>query len=320
MAKATATWASLLVLLLFVSGCVIVPPGFGYDLDEVLVEESDRWFEPHKIALVDVGGFISTEAPSWLTGGTSVADVKERLKRAREDGRVKAVVLRIDSPGGSATASDMIYQEILKFREASEKPVVAAFMDVAASGGYYIGCAADEIVATPTSITGSVGVLMRFYNFEGLQQMVGIRAEVIKSGAMKDIASPHRGMTAEEREVLMGLNTTMYEQFKRVVREARPRMEEEDFAFLADGRPVSADEALEHDMIDRIGYLSDAIASAKKRADIGDAHVVLYRAGRSPNRNIYAESALGMEGLRELLEVALGRSGPGAYYLWMPGQ
>ena len=205
-----------------------------------------HWFETNRIALVDVSGFIASETGFWtFFGGTSVADVKQKLQLAAADSRVRAVVLRINSPGGEASASDMIYQEVLRFKEKTGKPVVAALMGTAASGGYYVALSADRIVASPTTITGSVGVIMDFVNVERLYGKIGLESEVIKSGEKKDIGSPTRPMTPEEREILQGLNRALFDQFLAVVRERRRGMDEQQLKTVSDGRIMTAQEALQ---------------------------------------------------------------------------
>ena len=302
------------------SGCIYVDAGLGRNIEEVVVAESDRLFEVNRIAVIDVDGFIASGEPWLFFAGTSVADVKERLQRAENDWRVKAVVLRINSPGGEATASDIIHREVVRFKAESKKPVVAALMGTAASGGYYVACAADHIVASPTCITGSVGVVMNFYNVEGLYNKLGLETVVIKSGEKKDIANPARPMTDEERAILQGLNRTLYERFVAAVKEGRSGMTGDDFEAISDGRPVSAPEAQRLHMVDALGYLEDAIEQAITLAEVPDADVIMYKSERSQNTNIYAGSAAVSQLMQEGLGILLRRSGPNFLYLWMPEQ
>lgn len=308
-------------LLLLASGCVFVEMGLDREkLREVLVAESERWFETRRIVLIDVDGFIASSGQAWsLFAGTTVADVKEKLERAADDSRVVAVVVRINSPGGEASASDMIHREIRAFSKKTGKPVVAALMGVAASGGYYVACAADRIVAQPTCITGSVGVLMRFYNLEGLYWKIGLREEVIKSGEMKDIGSMGRKPTAEEINILQNLNKSLYDRFLAAVKEGRPEMSAEDFQAIASGRPLSAAEALAVRMIDRVGYLDEAIAEAQSLAGVDGADVITYRARRSYNTNIYAGAPPATGALEKTLDILIRQRGPMFLYLWAPG-
>jgi len=306
---------------LLASGCIYVSTGFGGGrLRRVTVKKSKRWFETNRIAIIDVDGFIASgKMWSWL-GGTSVADVKEKLQRAADDGRVVAVVLRINSPGGEASASDTIYQEIRVFKKETGKPVVAVLIGTAASGAYYVACSADRIVAQPTCITGSVGVIMRFYNLEGLYYRIGLREEVIKSGELKDIGSSSRQPTPKELALLQNLIHALYEKFLAAVQEGRPGMNREEFEKIADGRPLTAEEALKYGLVDRIGYVDDAIEEARSMADVGGADVILYSHSRSYNANVYAGNAPTGGLFEKALDTLIRRRGPMFLYLWDPGR
>jgi protease-4 len=274
----------------------------------------------NRIAVVDVNGFIESEPGFWslLAAATSVADVKQKLRLAADDGRVRAVVLRINSPGGEASASDMIYEEVRHFKEETRKPVVAALMGTAASGGYYVALSSDRIVANPTCITGSVGVVMDLLNIEGLYGKIGLQSVVIKSGDKKDIGSPTRKLTEEERAILQSVNRALFDRFLDTVRAGRPKMDDAQRAAISDGRIFTAQQALKLDLVDSVGYLSDAIAAARDLAGITHADVVLYRPSPSYNSNIYAKSGADLlfEGGLELL---LRGQSPAFLYLWSPG-
>src|SRR5207253_2836967 len=154
-----------------------------------------------------------------------IARVHAELKKAADDERVKAIVLRVNSPGGGVTASDDVYGEIVRFKKERKVPVVAALGDVAASGGYYVACAADRIVAHPTTVTGSIGVIMTSLNLEGLLAKVGVRNQTFKAGEHKDILSPLRGATAEERRIVQSILDDLHARFVSVVREGRPKLD-----------------------------------------------------------------------------------------------
>jgi len=301
-------------------GCIDLAPLVAGQMNEVVVEESPRFLEINKIALIDVDGVITASPSVWMPrSGAAVADVREKLKRAAEDRRVVAVVLRINSPGGEVTASDMIHQDILRFKKETGRPVVAMLMGLATSGGYYIATAADVIVASPTTVTGSVGVIMQFVSVEDLFDKIGVEAEVVKSGAMKDIASPLRRMTAEERRILRGINESMFERFIAVVHESRP-VTEADLQTIRDGRILSADQAVALHLADRTGYLDDALRIARIRAGVGGADVVLYRPFPHYNANIYASAFPARGGVLEhALELLLKQQGAAFLYLWEPG-
>jgi len=307
-------------VLILLCGCQNLSHLFGGELKEVMVERSPRWFEPNRIVIVDVQGFLSSsEGGLFSLGETTVADLKEKLNRAGADRSVKAVILRIDSPGGEVTASDVMCEEVRAFREESGKPVVACLMGVAASGGYYVALAADRIVASPTAVTGSVGVITRYTNIEGLYNKVGLRSVVIKSGAKKDMGSGTRTLTQEERQILEGINRSLFERFAKAVRVGRLQMTDEDFSAISDGRVVTADQALKLHMVDSIGYLEDALAQARSLAGIGGAHVIIYRPFPHYNANIYASMAGQHDVLGQMFKLLLERRGPTFLYLWSPG-
>src|SRR6267142_3867329 len=192
--------------------------------------------------------------------------VVDQLEHMRRDSSVRAVVLRLDSPGGGVAASQEIYEAVRKVRE-DDKPVVASMGGVAASGAYYIACAADSIVSNPGTLTGSVGVIMSFPNTEELFRKVGLRFEVVKTGKFKDIGSMSRPMTFEERELLQGVLSNVYEQFVDAISEGRS-LDRKDILPYADGRIFSGDQAQEYGFVDRLGDLDDSIRLAGEMAGI----------------------------------------------------
>lgn len=218
---------------------------------------------PGKVALVRIEGPIidSREAVS-------------EIKSYAEDSSIKAIVLRVDSPGGAVAPSQEIYAEVKKAVE--KKKVVASMGSVAASGGYYVAAPATKIVANPGTITGSIGVIMEIPNFEGLMDKIGIRTTVIKSGKYKDIGSAMKELTPEEKKLLQGLMDDVHEQFIQAVAEGRG-MTFEDVAELADGRIFSGEQAQELGLVDEIGSLEDSIELSARLAGIkGKPQVVEY--------------------------------------------
>ncbi len=188
---------AVLMLALTQTACVTInlPPGPGA-LEEHKVSGSGK----DKVLLLDISGVISSEnKESFYTSPGMLATVKEELERAAKDERVKAIVLRINSPGGTVTASDIIYHELKTFKASRNIPVVASIMDVGASGGYYIAAAADSVLAHPSSVTGSIGVIMLTVNARGLLEKVGVETNAVTSGPRKDMGSPFRVMSPEER-------------------------------------------------------------------------------------------------------------------------
>jgi len=221
-----------------------------------------------KVAVVELSGVI-----------TSSQKVIDQLIRYREDGGVKAIVLRIDSPGGSVGPSQEIYREIMKTKNA--KTVVASLGGVAASGGYYVASAADAIVANPGTITGSIGVIMQFSNVEGLMKLIGLKTYTFKSGRHKDLGSPFREPSSEDEKILMAVIENVHDQFVRAVAQGRdmevPRVRE-----LADGRILSGQQAMDLGLVDQMGNFQDAIDLAAEMGGIpGKPHVIYPRKRRN---------------------------------------
>lgn len=192
--------------------------------------------------------------------------VVEQLERMRRDSSVRAVVIRLNSPGGGVAASQEIHEAVQKVREEG-KPVIASMGGVAASGAYYVACAADSIVANPGTLTGSIGVIMSFPNTEELFRKVGLKLEVVKTGKFKDIGSLARPMTAEERELLQTVLSNVYDQFVDAISEGR-NLDREDILPYADGRIFSGDQARDYGFVDRLGDLNDAVLLAAGMAGI----------------------------------------------------
>lgn len=210
----------------------------------------------NKVALITVDGVILDSK-----------EVIEQLEKHRMNPTVKAIVLRINSPGGGVAPSQEIYEEILKTRQTEKKPVVASMGSVAASGGYYIASATDLIVANPGSITGSIGVLLQVPNISGLMQKIGVKSVVVKSGRHKDLASPTREMTDAERQILQGMLDDVHGQFIDVVVKGR-QMDRKRVETIADGRIFSGREAQSLGLVDQLGNLQDAIDRAATLAGI----------------------------------------------------
>lgn len=316
---------------LLATGCVpgsfvITPISGGRSLQEFELRRESFWAHD-KIALLDVDGVISNARSSSLLGQEGenpVSLFKEKLDRAAKDDDVRAVVLRINSPGGGVTASDLMHAELRRFREKTGKPVVAVMMDVAASGGYYLACAADRILAQPTTVTGSIGVIMILPNFTGTMAKLGIGTNVIKSGPMKDAGSPLRLMQPEEREIFQRIIDQMYARFLEVVRAGRPGLSEARIRELADGRVYLGPEALELGLIDGLGSIEDAVNAAKSAADLADKPCVWVQYDRAWGwrPNAYAQPT-GAPAQVNLIHVELPEwmraDGPQFLYLWMPG-
>jgi protease IV len=217
-----------------------------------------------KIAVVEVRGVIAQSS-----------GIIEEIRQYAEEEGVKAIVLRIDSPGGGVGPSQEIYREILRIRAKSHKKVVASFGSVAASGGYYIACATDRIVSNPGTITGSIGVIMEFTNLEELFKKIGIKGVVIKSGEHKDMGSPLREMTPEEKRLMQAVIDNVHNQFIDAVANGR-KLEREKVAQIADGRIMTGEQAKELGLVDEIGNLQDAVDATAKMAGIHGRPNVIY--------------------------------------------
>jgi protease-4 len=226
-----------------------------------------------RIAVVDITGIL-TSSHNVSRGASSARSVIEQLDQFGEDNSVRALVLRIDSPGGTVVAAQEIFAAINRLKEEKEKVVVASMADIAASGGYYIACSADRIFANPGTITGSIGVIMEFPNMEELFGKIGLKSNTIKSGEFKDTGSALREMTDREREVLQALIDDVYGQFVQAVQESRG-MTPEKVRELADGRIFTGRQALELGLVDEIGDMTDAIRAAADLAGIeGEPEIV----------------------------------------------
>jgi protease-4 len=226
------------------------------------------------VAVIELQGAISAGSQNYFTTtGITPARVRSLLDQAAASASVKGVVIRINSPGGSVVASDEIYQALLSF----DKPVIISMSDTAASGGYYIACAGDYVIAHPDTLTGSIGVISQFLTFEGLLDKVGVDAVVITTGPRKDIGSPYREMTEEEKELWRGILDQVYDDFVSVIVEAR-QLPEETVRELADGSIYTGRQALELGLVDAVGTRDDAIARAAELGDIaGQPRVIELR-------------------------------------------
>jgi protease-4 len=273
-----------------------------------------------KILMIDVEGMISSIVNTGLFSRekNAVSRVYERLGRAAADPAIKAVILRLDTPGGEVTASDIIYHEILNFKERTRKPVVGLMMGIAASGGYYIAC--DLIKAHPTTLTGSIGVISIFPNVGDLMAKVGVKVNVIKSGEAKDSGGPFRDMTVEERKIFQAIIDEYYQDFLSAVSGNRKeKIAAEDLRTIADGRVYTAQQALRLKLIDEIGYFDDAFKKTLSLAGLKSARLVSYTYYPLAKTNIYAGQLGEFSPLdKKVLESYLAILKTGFYYLWLP--
>lgn len=320
---------TLLAALLSVTagGCVLITGDFDVlsrrprPLAERVVSGSGN----AKILLLDLSGPISSEEASGPLGfggrESSLARLEAELALAAEDDAIRAVVLRINSPGGTVTASDVIYERLTRFKAERKLPLLVQMMDVATSGGYYAALAGDELIASPTTVTGSIGVVFTNLSVAGLMDKLGVRDQTVATGAMKDIGSPLRPMTPAERAVIEGLIGDMQERFVDLVRSRRPGLTAEMNATMVDGRVFSADQALAGGLVDGIGYLDGTIARARQRAGLGEARVIRYRRPEEFADSIYARAGAPAQVTQiSLLNLdnRLLPPGPNFLYVWAP--
>ncbi|MFU2013957.1 signal peptide peptidase SppA [Peribacillus butanolivorans] len=283
-------WAALGIaaVLFFVSiGVGVATTVFTADteniIDELFASDSEFYEEviegedfSNVIAVFDVEGTIQdTGEASLLSSATyNHRAFMDKLKMAEENDDIKGIILRVNSPGGGVVESAEIYDKILDIKKV-KKPVYVSMGSMAASGGYYISAPADKIYASPETMTGSLGVIMHGYNYEKLAKKYGVEFETIKSGPHKDIMSPSREMTDEEREILQNMIDNSYDQFVKIIVDGRG-MTEKEVRKIADGRIYDGRQAKENHLIDDFGHLDDVIAAMK--TDIGkkDAQVIRY--------------------------------------------
>jgi len=324
MRRSLSIMAIFVVLFLF--GCeaprIRIFPSYADPLQEYTLQGKEKG----KVVVIALRGMIS-DAPKrefMRTRPSMVQEIVSQLHKAERDPEVKAILLKIDSPGGSVIASDLIYNEIVAFKRRKEAKVVVAMMGVAASGAYYVSLPADFILAHPTTVTGSVGVLFLRPDLTGLMEKIGVDVNVSKTGKNKDMGSPFRQATEEEKKITRDLIDRLAAQFLNRIAEHR-KLGPENLREISSARIYLAQDALNLGLIDRIGYLDEAVSEAKKLAELPlDAKVVVYRRTQYPDDNLYNTATSHYEGgglsiISLDLPGALAPLQTGFYYLWHPG-
>ena len=259
--------------------------GSGLDLGEQAVDEfpvlSEVWSYGEgdvKAVRIPVTGIIMHGGEETLLGATAdmVESILQQIRAAQNDDDVRALIIEVDSPGGGVTASDEIYAALQRFKASREDRIITVFIrDMAASGGYYVAVAGDWLIAEPTSIVGSIGVIMQSLNMKGLSEKIGVRDVTIKSGANEDLLNPFEDVSPEQRALLQTMIDAMYNRFLGLVQEGRP-IDADKLRGLADGRIFVSDEALEHKLIDQIGYWDDVVAKTAELAGEASLRVIRY--------------------------------------------
>ena len=286
-----------LYFVLGLFGLIVLSSVFGRFLSEGGLDDGKE-----KIALVEVSGAIMDSK-----------EIVRQLSKYRRDDDIKAIILRIDSPGGAVAPSQEIYDEVLRIR-ADNKKIYASMGSLAASGGYYIAVAADRIFANPGTLTGSIGVIMAFSNAEKLMQKIGLEPQVVKSGKYKDVGSPTRKMTAEERLYLKRVVRDVHQQFIDAVAQGR-NITTQEASKLADGRVFTGRQALKLNMVDEMGGLEDVIAELGKTVGIEGRPKVVWEA---PPKGLFEwlmESSLP----KDIKTNWMPSQFPTLQYLWLPG-
>lgn len=310
------------------AGAILVagaPAAHNYVKETVMGTGEDE------ILMISVRGAImgGPERQVGRAFGNTVQFVRDQLEMAQRDPHVKAVLFAIDSPGGSITSCDTIYNDVMNFRNSREgkgKPIVSYLGDTAASGGYYVACGSDYIIAHPTCLTGSIGVIMPLVSLEGLFNMIGVKIDPIKSGQRKDMGAFYRSLSAQEREYLQKIVDEMYARFVKVVREGLDRRghkyTEEQLSEMANGEPVTGVDAQKTGLVDETGYFDDAVQKAQSLAKLTSAKVVTYRLPPSLLGILVGDAkapALPVE-QASTPEEAILNSGPRLFYMWTVGK
>lgn len=289
-------WAPFLGGTAFGCGCLPWAALFIFGfLLAALGGSAERGPSGDSVGLINISGIITSGSPGegglFSAGGADAQDIISQLERAEANQRIKAVVLYINSPGGSAAGSDAVYAEVQKLR-AEGKPVTVAMGDVAASGGYYIASAADRIFANGATITGSIGVISEFTNVSdpnGWIHKSGYDPIVIKSGKFKDMGNPFRPMTADEKALFQQMVNDIYGQFLSAVSKGR-NMPVASLKPLADGRAFTGRQAVKNGLVDQLGSLDDAVSYAAKKAGLGPNPKV-YRLGGTPLERLLGDTS-----------------------------
>lgn len=277
-----------------------------------------------KILIIPVSGIIS-DIPEFSilhSKPSMLQEVVAQLGLAAQDPNVKAVILKINSPGGGVTASDILYHEISKYKKITGAKVVTCMMDICASGGYYMALSSDKIYAHPTTITGSVGVIFMQPKIEGLLDKIGVDVDVSKSGKNKDMGSPFRMQTEEEKKIFQNLIDKLGARFMKLVKENR-KMSPEALKQVSNAGVYLPQEALKLGLIDKICYLDEAISETKKLAKLKNAQVICYRRSFYPDDNVYNSTNSKFDGGKiSLIDLGVFENiknmKAGFYYVWTP--
>ncbi|MDA8141161.1 MAG: signal peptide peptidase SppA [Desulfobacteraceae bacterium] len=317
-------WLAIILTICtcFMTGCSLPKVTLFGDKQEPLKEYVLQGTGKGKVLVLSVDGTISSRAEKGVLQSrpSMVQQIVAYLKHAEQDPDIKALLLKVNSPGGTVTASDILYHEISAYKQRTGVKIIVAMMSVAASGGYYISLPADYIVAHPTTITGSIGVIFLRPGVSGLMEKAGLSVAVNKSGAQKDMGSPYRAPTEEEVVLFQELTDTMATRFMDLVMKHR-KLSPEQKAQISTARVYLADQAKSLGLVDQVGYLDDAVAKAKELAGMEtDAKVICYRRYKLEEDTIYNPAIQHqggeLESMLPILAPLNAAAEAGFYYIW----
>lgn len=271
-----------------------------------------------KILLIPIHGPISSDT-TRPGRGISPGTVFRMLETAKQDTSIKAIVLHIESPGGTVSASDELYQMLRRFSQEHEIPVFAHINGIGASGAYYVAMAAQEINAAPTAMTGSIGVIIRSFHIPELLDKLGVEYNTIQSSEFKDLLSPFRSANPEEAATLEHQVQESYERFLSVILESRQDLTEDNLRNLADGRVYSSDRSQQAGLTDSTDYVESYLRTLQERLSLSSLHVISYIPGGSSHANLYDPTGSGPMNLQELMQYMAQNARSGLYYLWDAG-
>ncbi len=312
---------SIVSLIVGLTGCTLlrVELGPGADpLEEKIISGSGR----DKVLLVDITGVMARKGSGllslpWSKKEDMVARLAEELEMARQDKNIKALLVRIDSPGGTVAASDLIYHQIKEYSRETKTKVVASMMGTAASGGYYAALAGDKIYALPTTVTGSIGVISLKLNAAGLMKKLGLETETVKSAPLKDMWSPFKPADEDARRIMQDLIDELFQRFKSLVKKERPRMTPKQLERATSAQIFTARQALELGLIDKIGYPEEAFEEAKRLAGLDKAKLMTYQRPGGNRASIYSQGAPATS--LSVTDTLLPDGARQFMYIWLPG-
>jgi len=312
--------------LMFLGGCgvssfLITPVSSSSTLEETTVQAGSG-FLPPKVVIIEVEGMLANSRSGGLLQPqeNKLSLFTQQMDKAAADPAVKAVVLRINSPGGTVTCSDTMYQMVKKFRQTTRKPIIADTQEVTASGAYYVACGCDKIIAHPTSVVGSIGVIFQTFEVSGAMAKLGITSNAVASGPYKEMGSPFKKLEPDERALMQQMVDEYYARFLTVVTTNR-HIDSANLKEATDGRVFSGEKAAEIGLVDQVGLLDDAIAVAKDMGNAPSAQVVMYKRPYGYSGSIYSSDSIQpprSDVMKLEIPAADDLMPTGFYYLWQP--